>query len=322
MQPTPRTSTSFARPASLTACSRLFLTAPEFEDIQPAARQQRMVNFFRAARSFPARAFKSSMIISQPLFYVFERRFRRLVRPDHAVIHHGRGNPARADAAGREQREFVVRCRLAGLDFRVALNGGEHLCGAFDITGRAQTHNTHVPARRLEGEEMIERRHAINPAGRQFELVRNEPQQLVVQIAEQFLRLVQNLNKRVVPVLMLLHVRFQNFETRVAGSTLRHAGKRPAGRRGNSSNHKLTSKNSCYKSVYLLLENWELLDIFCGAAENRWLSAFLFTSRSGAAMAPLLKCWRFRTGRRSPQRSPPSGIARGRGQLLQDRERC
>src|ERR1700690_3346085 len=137
MQPTPRTSTSSVSPASLTACSRFFLTASELEDMQPAAIQQRMTVFLRAARSFSAISLRSSMTIGHPSFHLGEGGFGRLARRDRAVINDGGRNAAGADAARRQQGELVVRRGFAGLDFRLFLDGGEHLVGALDVTGCA-----------------------------------------------------------------------------------------------------------------------------------------------------------------------------------------
>src|ERR1039457_3809582 len=127
MQPTPRTSTSSLKPASLTACSRFFLTASELDDMQPAAMQQRMTVFLRAARSFSAIALRSSMTIGNPSFQMFDRSFRGLARRDHAIIHDRRRNAAGADAPRGQQRKLVVRRRIAGLDLCLLFDCGEHL---------------------------------------------------------------------------------------------------------------------------------------------------------------------------------------------------
>src|ERR1700690_261388 len=103
MQPTPRTSTSLASPASLTADSRFFLTASELEDMQPAARQQRMMVFLRPARSFSAISLRSSMTIGHPSFHLGEGGFGRLARRDRAVINDGGGNAGGANGERREK---------------------------------------------------------------------------------------------------------------------------------------------------------------------------------------------------------------------------
>ena len=69
---------------------------------------------------------------------------------------------------------------------------------------------------------MVERGDAIDAAGRQLELVGDEQQQVVLEVAEQFLGLVQHLDQRVVPELMLLHVRFENLEALVAAGVLQN----------------------------------------------------------------------------------------------------
>src|ERR1039457_1052344 len=171
MQPTPRTSTSSLKPASLTACSRFFLTVSDLDDMQPAAMQQRMTVFLRVARSFSAIALRSSMTIGNPSFQVFDRGFRSLARRDRAVINDRRRDAAGADAPRGQQRKLVVRRRFASLDFRLLLDRGEHLVRAFDIAGRAEADDASVLALWFEGEEMVERRHAIDSAGGQFEPV-------------------------------------------------------------------------------------------------------------------------------------------------------
>src|ERR1035438_10371312 len=146
MQPTPRTSTSSLKPASLTACSRFFLTASELDDMQPAAMQQRMTVFLRAARSFSAIALRSSMTIGNPSFQVFENGFGSLARRDCAVVDDRRCDAAGADAARGKQRKLAVRRCFPGLDFRLLFNRGEHLVRAFDVAGRAEADDASVLA--------------------------------------------------------------------------------------------------------------------------------------------------------------------------------
>src|ERR1017187_1035177 len=62
----------------------------------------------------------------------------------------------------------------------------------------------------------------LNAARRQFEFDGNEEQQIVLEIAEQLLRLVQHLDQSILPELMLLHVDFQNLESLVAAGMLQH----------------------------------------------------------------------------------------------------
>ena len=78
-------------------------------------------------------------------------------------------------------------------------------------------------ALRLQLEEMIKRRDAINAAGGEFQLAGDEQQQVVFEVAKKFLSLVQNLDECIVPELMLLHVRFKDFEALVAAGVQDHA---------------------------------------------------------------------------------------------------
>src|SRR5512138_1043347 len=108
MQPTPRTSTWSSSPASLTAFSRFSLTPFEFEDMQPAAMQHRMVYFLRPARSFSAICIRSSMSMADPSFHLLQGRLGGLAGCDGAVVDYCGGNAAGADAPGGQQRQLVV----------------------------------------------------------------------------------------------------------------------------------------------------------------------------------------------------------------------
>src|ERR1022692_2603692 len=81
-----------------------------------------------------------------------------------------------------------------------------------------------IPAFGLEREEMVEGGDAIHAAGRQFEPVGDEQQQVVVQEAEQLLRLMQHLDQRVLLELVLLNVRLENLEALVAAGMLQDSG--------------------------------------------------------------------------------------------------
>src|SRR5690242_17214487 len=113
MQPTPRTSTRSESPSSLTAFSSCFLTPSPCDDMQPAAMQQRSVNFFRAASSFSLIRRRSLRSMFHPFLELFQGGIRRLARRDRAVIDDGRGDAAGANATGREQGNLVVRGGLA-----------------------------------------------------------------------------------------------------------------------------------------------------------------------------------------------------------------
>src|ERR1035437_1129831 len=224
MQPTPRTSTWSSSPASLTAFSRPSFTPLELEDMQPAAMQQRTTYFFRAARSFCAISFRSSITMAGPSFHMCEHALGCLPRRDGPVIHCRRGDAARADAAGGEQRDIPVRRGFPGLNPRLLLNRREQFVRPFDITGRAQANDARVPALGFQREEMVKSGDAVHAAGRQFEPVGDEQQQVVIEEAEQFLRLVQHLDQRVLLELMLLDMRFKNLEALVAAGVLQYRG--------------------------------------------------------------------------------------------------
>jgi len=81
-----------------------------------------------------------------------------------------------------------------------------------------------MPAFGLEREEMIKGGDAINAAGRQLQPIGNEQQQVVFQVAEQFLRLMQHLDQRILFELMLLDVHFQNLEALIAAGVLQDLG--------------------------------------------------------------------------------------------------
>src|SRR6266404_177199 len=144
MQPTPRTSTSSWRPAWRTALSSASFTPLEFEDMQPAARQQRMVNFFAEARSFSVISSRSSMTMVEPSFHMFEGQGGSLTRSHSSVIDNCRSDSTGADATRREKGELIVGCRLAGFDARLLLDGGEHFVAAFDVAGSAHADHAGV----------------------------------------------------------------------------------------------------------------------------------------------------------------------------------
>lgn len=75
---------------------------------------------------------------------------------------------------------------------------------------------------------MVEGGHTIDPAGRQLELGGDEQQQIILEVAEQLLRLVQHLDEGVLAELVLLHVDLQDFEALVAGGMFESGGE-PAG---------------------------------------------------------------------------------------------
>ena len=99
---------------------------------------------------------------------------------------------------------------------------------------------------------MVKRRHAIDAARRQLQLVGNEQQQVVFKIAEKFLRLVQHLDQRVLPELVLLHVHFQNLEALVAAGVLLDLGGHCPFFAGNGYWHNLILKYMSFVCVCLM----------------------------------------------------------------------
>ena len=128
-------------------------------------------------------------------------------RRDRAVVNHRRDDAARTDATCGEQGNLVARRGFAGLD----------LCSSSmaAMTLSRPSHSTPCPADDagvfalgFEREEMIERRDAIDAARGSFSLCATKTE-VVFEIAEQFLRLVQHLDERVVAELVFLHVHFK-----------------------------------------------------------------------------------------------------------------
>ena len=67
-----------------------------------------------------------------------------------------------------------------------------------------------------EGEEVIKRRDAVDPAGRQLEPVRDVDQDVVLEVAEKLLRGVQHLDQGVGLEPLPLHARVEHLEPVVA----------------------------------------------------------------------------------------------------------
>jgi len=67
------------------------------------------------------------MSMAGPSFHMFEHQLGCLPRRDGPVINHRRGDAARADAAGGEQRDFTVGRGLARLDLGLILDRGSSL---------------------------------------------------------------------------------------------------------------------------------------------------------------------------------------------------
>src|SRR5690606_18265920 len=87
-----------------------------------------------------------------------------------------------------------------------------------NVTGRARTHHAGMAALGLKCEESIKGGNAVNAAGRQLEMPRDEVQQIQFQVAEELLGRVQHFEQRVVAVLMALHGYFQQLEAPVPAS--------------------------------------------------------------------------------------------------------
>src|ERR1051326_4402395 len=152
--------------------------------MHPAAMQQRSVKGLRPASSFSLVWSKSLRSIGHPLSDVLEGAFRRLPRRHGMVVNYGRSDPASADAPGGQERKLIVWRGLARFDFCVLLDGCNHLCCPFHVTGRSQANDAGVHARGFEREKMIERGDSINAAGRQLKAVCDVKKQIVFQIPE------------------------------------------------------------------------------------------------------------------------------------------
>ena len=225
MQPTPRTSTCVFQAGLFDRLVQGLLDALGVGR-HAARRHAAADDILLPRRAFLLRNLDQVINVPWPIhpFTFSSAMLGRLPRRDRAVINHRRGDAARADAARRQQRELAVRRRLARLDLRLVLDRGQHLVRPFDIAGGAHADDAGVLALGFEREEMVERGDAIHAAGRQLEPVGDEQQQVVLQVAEQLLRLVQHLDQRVLLELMLLDVRLKNLEALVAAGVLQHLG--------------------------------------------------------------------------------------------------
>src|SRR5437899_2545929 len=102
MQPTPQTSTRSSIFSFLTAASRLCLTASEFEEMQPAAVQQRIGTSFRVLRSLSAISSSSARSMFEPSLHMLEGRCGGLIARYGAIEDHGGRDAARTEAARRQ----------------------------------------------------------------------------------------------------------------------------------------------------------------------------------------------------------------------------
>src|SRR5512140_2034375 len=173
MQPTPRTLQQSFFPFASTAFSSSSLTLSLWSERQLAATQTLI---WCPAASLDSRSAweiwaRSSMLIMAhpPLDLRHDRRRRQLGR-DLAVQHGGRGEAAGADAASREHGDLPVGRRRSGLQVEVLLEDVHDLVGPLDVAGRAGADDAGVAPLRLEREEVVERRHAVDLRERQAQL--------------------------------------------------------------------------------------------------------------------------------------------------------
>src|SRR5216684_6789697 len=225
MHPTPRTSTSSSSPASRTAFTRASFTPLELDDMHPAARQQWMVCFLAAARSFWVISMRSSMIMVEPSFHMFQSRLGTLPRRDCPIIDHCRRDPAGSNAPRRQQRKTIVRRGFPRFDARFCLDCREHFIPAFHIASCPHTNHTGMLALGMKGEKVIKSRHPVNPAGRQLELARDEQKQIVFKISKEVLGFVEHLDQGILLKLMLLHVRLEDLEPLVTAGMFQNLRK-------------------------------------------------------------------------------------------------
>ena len=111
------------------------------------------------------------------------------------VVHHRWRQAARAQAASREQRDFLIGGGLPGSDAKVALDGIQQLWRSLDVARRAHADDTGMFARGFQGEEMVEGSHAIRPAQGHAQRHGDVAQCLLVQISERLLNRVQRFNQ-------------------------------------------------------------------------------------------------------------------------------
>jgi len=152
-----------------------------------------------------------------PGFHVVEEGLGCLAGGDGAVEDDGGGDAAGADAAGGEQGEEAVGGGFAGCDFCFLLDGGEEAVGAFDVAGGAHADDAGVFALGFEGEEVIEGGDAVDAAGGEVEVVGDEAEDVVVEVAEKFLGFVEDFDERFVFEEVALHVDFEDFVAFVGG---------------------------------------------------------------------------------------------------------
>src|ERR1039457_3920673 len=199
MQPTLFTSTSFFMPVSTTSFLMASSTWSAPEERQPAAVQThtRCWYFFSASRSVSAILRRSSMVMADAFLDASQQLFGADLAQHRAIHHHRRRETAGPQTAGRQHGKLVIGSGFAGLDAVGLLDGGEQRRGAFDIACGAGTHHARVLSFGLEGEEMVERRGAIDAAERNAQGHGDELQRGVVQIPEAFLHGVQRLDEGV-----------------------------------------------------------------------------------------------------------------------------
>ena len=108
-----------------------------------------------------------------------------------------RGQSAGADAGHDFQAELAVAGRLAGVDLQFPLDRLQDGGRALDVAGRAAADLDVVHALGLKAELVVERRHAIDLAGRQAEMLADPHDGIARQIAVCLLHVLENGDERI-----------------------------------------------------------------------------------------------------------------------------
>src|SRR5262245_51272565 len=96
-----------------------------------------------------------------------------------AVHHHSRGMVAAAETYDGQQREAIVRRRLAKLDSQTLVEVFPHSVVARDPTTHAVADHDHVTPHGLAKNKVVKRRHAIHVRGRHAEMSGDVPNALI-----------------------------------------------------------------------------------------------------------------------------------------------
>lgn len=131
---------------------------------------------------------------------------------DVAVVGDSGCDAAGTDASGGEEGDPAVGGGFAGLDVEGGLEALEDAFGSFHVAGGAEADHAGVFALGFELEEVVEGGDAVDAAGGELEFGGDEPEDVVLEVSEEFLRLVEDLDECIVAELMLLHVDLEDLE--------------------------------------------------------------------------------------------------------------